>query len=80
MVVDESPIGRILGAQRGKRSLGMESLAALCIDAALFGDTRRAHLVEQRIKGDDLTCLRIDQAGGSRPTTHSKVIAPASRE
>jgi hypothetical protein len=58
----------------------MESLAPLCIDAALFGDAGRAHLVEQRIKGDDLTCLKINQARGSRPGRHSKVTAPASRE
>jgi len=48
-----------LGAERGKWSLDMGALAPLCIDAALFGDAGRTHLVEQRIKGDDLTCLRI---------------------
>jgi hypothetical protein len=29
------------------------------IDAALFGDAGRTHLVGQPIKGDDLTCPRI---------------------
>lgn len=71
LVVDESPIGRILGAQRGKPSLGIESLAPLSIDAGLFGYAGRARLVEQRIKGDGLTCLRIDMLavagrGGTR--------------
>lgn len=35
----------------------MESLAPLGIDAALFGYAGRAHLVEQRIKGDGLPFL-----------------------
>ncbi len=60
LVVDEPPVGGILDAEGGKRSLGAEALAPLRVDAALFRHAGGAHVVEQRIERDAFAGLGID--------------------
>lgn len=72
LVVDESANRPHFGCRaRQVEPRHGSARATVRIDAALFGDAGRTHLVGQPIKGDDLTCPRIYMlavagAGGTR--------------
>ena len=69
LIVDEVPIGGVLGSKRRDRSLGAKALPPLGVESALLGKGCEAHVVQQSIELDGFAGFRVNVlviSGGGR--------------